>query len=169
MQSLRGLTMRVVLFPFLALATTAVDANDDIACRTFEDKCLPVVDTGDVATAYVIGGSPVAANPDIKIFYSDGPSLTAHLQFGPDALKGEDVLEFQGTADITSDWQPDTGSLYVYGTAVSADELESALRQVTYRNIATSPHTGVRTVHWSVSTDTGFSGYTPSTIDVVAP
>ncbi|MBE9181378.1 hypothetical protein IQ268_22715 [Oculatella sp. LEGE 06141] len=86
-------------------------------------------------------------DPDSNILSS------ATVAFTGGYTKGEDVLKFIDTANITGVFDAETGILTLTGTGATIAEFQAALRSVTYSNDKDDPKTSDRTVEISVQDD----------------
>ena len=96
----------------------------------------------------------------------DSPTLSgATVSITAGFVAGEDVLAFANTAEITGNWNAETGVLTLSGAATLA-QYEAALESVTYENTSDSPSTADRTVSWQVDDGGALSNVATSTISL---
>ncbi len=99
--------------------------------------------------AYTENAGAVAVTSTLTLSDADDTQMeTATIQITGNYVTGQDLLEFADTANITGSWVSGTGTLTLSGPA-SLAEFETALRNVTYRNISENPATATRTISFS--------------------
>lgn len=80
---------------------------------------------------------------------------------------GEESLVYSGNGNISSHWDPATGTLSLSGTETAA-VYQSVLRAVNYQNSSDNPTTGLREILFSVNDGSQRSNVVSRYIDIIA-
>jgi hypothetical protein len=95
---------------------------------------------------YVEACGPIPLGDDFQLSDVDDENMTrAVIQITDGYIRGEDVLEFTGTSNITGSWISATGTLTLTGTASEAAYV-AALESVTYNNTGAEVDPGSREI-----------------------
>ena len=101
--------------------------------------------------AYTEKQAATAISKSITVSDVDNASLAgATIQITGNYRKGQDVLSFVSTANITGIWDAGTGAMTLTGSDTLAN-YQRALRAVKYQNTSANPNTDMRTVTFLVS------------------
>jgi len=153
-------SVHFVTTPTFTSGSTRVNFSDETAAGfDFESTSLVVEVVGNVPPAlsnieaaaldYTENDPAVAVTSQIAVSDADDTNLeSATIAITAGYQQGEDLLEYSGP--LASNWDPDTGTLTLTGTAPVAD-YQAALRAVTYRNTSDDPSTAPRTVCFTVN------------------
>ncbi len=111
----------------------------------------PVLTGIEPANVEYIENIPAILSDQLTIEDVDSTLIqSAKISLSGNYMAGEDLLYFNDTADISGDFDSQTGTLTLTGAASIAD-YTSALRSVLYNNTSDNPTTDLRTVTFTVS------------------
>lgn len=106
----------------------------------------PPVVTPSGNLAYTEGDGAVALDDAITVTDADDTDLrTVTVRITGNYIFGEDILAFSDQLGITGSWNAATGTLTLTGPA-SVANFQTAVRSVTYQNLADAPAQIARTV-----------------------
>ncbi|MDQ3935345.1 MAG: cadherin-like domain-containing protein [Actinomycetota bacterium] len=146
--------------PSTATRTVTVKADDgvvfnnlsnavtrDIAITAVNDA--PAVDASDGSTAYTEGDAATPIDSALTVGDADDTNIEGATVSITSGLQSGDSLGFEDTAEITGQYDPESGVLTLTGSTSEAN-FEAALRSVTYSHSGDDPD-AARTVEFSVS------------------
>jgi hypothetical protein len=99
-------------------------------------------------------GNKTASNITTSLTASCNTNLTgATIQITSNYKSKEDILSFTNQNGITGTWNSSTGTLTLSGSS-SADNYQTALRSITYKDTASNPSISIRTIGFSINAGT---------------
>jgi hypothetical protein len=111
----------------------------------------PNIQTSSGSVIYTENDPAVSIDNGISITDIDSANLvSAQITITNNYNAEEDILSFTNNYGIIGNWDANTGTLSLSGTA-SVSNYEKALSEVTYINISESPNTAVRTITFIVN------------------
>ncbi len=126
-------------------------ATSEIATRTIQVVSVndpPVLSDLEAQTLnFVQFGSPVSISGSVSVGDIDSENLTGAVVALAEGtyVAGQDELLFDGTGNISTQWNIAAGVLTLQGTA-TLEEYATALRKVQYRNTSEAPDPTLRTL-----------------------
>ncbi len=142
-------TFLLTVFNVAGAAATSSQATGTIT--NDDDPAAPVVTTTADTLAYNENAAATAVDPGLQLTDADSATLSgATVAITAGYQAGQDQLGFTDQDGIQGNWNADTGTLTLTGSASLASYL-AALQSVTYRNLSENPNTFVRTVSVTVS------------------
>jgi hypothetical protein len=162
--------------------TISFTTNDGTGDGNTATKVVSItsVDDTPVATASggttaAIAGTPIGIDSGLTVVDADNPTLaSATISITGNFHSGEDVLAFTNDGstmgNISASYNSGTGVLTLTSSGASATvaQWQSALRSVTYDDMAVTPNTSNRTLSFVVNDGTATSSATTKTISVAA-
>jgi len=118
-------------------------------------------------TAFYIN-TPVAISGTVTVTDADGTVTSATISITSGFQSAEDELLFDPQAGITGTYNASTGVLALSGSA-AVTEYQTALRSVRYRNKASSPNTGNRSISFQVNDGSTASNAAMATVIINKP
>lgn len=165
------------LNPNTANRTISFIANDGVFNSNTATKTVtitavnnsPVVTTSSGNTNYgYISGTPVAVDTGITLTDADNVNLTsAVVSIITNFQSNEDVLQFTDQNGINGSYNSATGVLTLTGIS-SVVNYQTALRNISYDNISSTPNTANRTISFVVNDGAENSNAPTKTITINA-
>jgi VCBS repeat-containing protein len=154
--------------------TYAVTIDDGNGGTDAQDVVVTITGTNDAPTVTAGAGLNYSWNDGEQIVdatvtvadVDDTHLVGARVSIGTGYVQGEDVLAFVNTSEITGMFDPATGVLELTGVA-TIDAYETALRSVTYANLADAPVDGDRVISFIVNDGDADGLAATSTVTVV--
>jgi hypothetical protein len=148
-------------------AFTAVNTQSRRGYAAFDRLAPPELTASAGVVTFFENGPPVVVDPALQL-YSPAEQwiVGATARIGAGYAAGEEVLAVTPPAGISATWDATNGVLLLQGPA-PAETYQTALRSITYQNIAAAPGEGARTIHFAAANDAGI-GEASRTVQVVA-